>query len=70
MTVANEGDPIPQEDIERLFLPFKRRENGSEGLGLGLFIASEIARAHGGTIEVRSDAGETRFTLTLPFTHQ
>ena len=35
-------------------------------LGLGLYIASEIARAHGGELAVSSDPGETRFTLHFP----
>ena len=37
-----------------------------QGLGLGLYIASEIAHAHGGTVEVTSDAEETRFTFRMP----
>jgi signal transduction histidine kinase len=37
-----------------------------QGLGLGLYIASEIARAHGGTLTVSSTVEETRFTLKMP----
>jgi sigma-B regulation protein RsbU (phosphoserine phosphatase) len=37
-----------------------------EFLGLGLFIAAEIARAHDGELEVSSDENETRFTFTAP----
>jgi signal transduction histidine kinase len=50
LSVANAGEPIPSEAMERLFQPFYRlAEQGSQqGLGLGLYIASEIARAHGG----------------------
>jgi signal transduction histidine kinase len=39
-----------------------------QGLGLGLFISSEIAAAHGGTIEVKSDEIETRFTFRMVLT--
>jgi signal transduction histidine kinase len=43
--------------------PYARRGGG---LGLGLFIANAIARAHGGGIEVDSSGGATTFRLTLP----
>lgn len=68
LSVANAGDPIPQPIRERLFHPFARAtlRPHQEGLGLGLYIASEIAKAHGGTLEVESDATETRFTFDMP----
>jgi hypothetical protein len=37
-----------------------------EGLGLGLYIASEIAKAHGGTLDAVSNPAETRFTFRMP----
>jgi signal transduction histidine kinase len=52
--------------MQRLFQPFLRGSERSSGLGLGLYIASEIARAHGGKIEVASSKEETRFTLHIP----
>jgi sigma-B regulation protein RsbU (phosphoserine phosphatase) len=66
--VSNEGEAIPPKAMERLFQPFFRGEvhTSQEGLGLGLHIASEIAKAHGGTLTVRSDKAETRFTLAIP----
>jgi signal transduction histidine kinase len=66
--VANGGAPIPPETMERLFQPFFRREvrPSLQGLGLGLHIASEIAKAHGGTIAVASTPEETRFTFRMP----
>lgn len=66
--VANAGAPIPPAAMARLFQPFFRGEvrPSQQGLGLGLHIASEIAKAHGGTLEVRSDAEETRFELRMP----
>ena len=56
--------------MKRLFQPFTRASDHSsrEGLGLGLFIASEIARAHGGMLTVDSSADETRFTFQIPLT--
>jgi len=52
----------------RLFQPYSRGDNGSpNGLGLGLYIACEIARAHGGTLAVDStEERGTRFTFSLP----
>lgn len=68
LAVANQGDPIPAETRERLFQPFFRAPGRTdrEGLGLGLYIASEIARAHNGRIDVSSTEEETRFTFTMP----
>jgi sigma-B regulation protein RsbU (phosphoserine phosphatase) len=67
LAVANSGAPIPCAAMERLFAPFARGEDPSDrqGLGLGLYIASEIAKAHGGRIDVTSDALETRFTFSM-----
>jgi signal transduction histidine kinase len=68
LSVANSGEPMPPEAIDRLFQPFYRvsAQNSPQGLGLGLYIASEIARAHGGTIDVTSAPEETRFTFRMP----
>ena len=54
--------------MERLFQPFFRGtvRPSQEGLGLGLYIASEIARAHSGEIAVSSTPAETRFTFSMP----
>lgn len=68
ISVANGGDPIPESVRDQLFHPFFRGavRPSRNGLGLGLFIASEIAKAHGGKLEVRSTDEETRFTFTMP----
>lgn len=68
VSVANEGPAIPAEQLAVLFEPFERAEHhhGQQGLGLGLYIASEIAKAHGGDLSVASDQAETRFTLSMP----
>jgi sigma-B regulation protein RsbU (phosphoserine phosphatase) len=69
LSVGNEGPPIPPAALERLFLPFTREDvrPSQQGLGLGLYIASEIAKAHEGTLSVTSSTAETRFTLRIPF---
>jgi hypothetical protein len=61
------GDPIPADAINRLFQSYYRvsAHDAAQGLGLGLPIASEIARAHGGKIEVASMPRETRFTFRM-----
>jgi len=68
LSVANSGQPIPAEAMDRLFQPFYRvsAQEAHQGLGLGLYIASEIARAHGGSIDVTSSPQETRFTFRMP----
>ena len=68
LSVSNTGKPIPEAALENLFQPFFRASvlPSREGLGLGLYIASEIAKAHGGELTVKSDADETRFTLRMP----
>lgn len=69
--VHNEGKPIPTEIQQRIFEPFQRgdAQHGSAqgGIGLGLFIACEMVRAHGGTISLVSEEGRgTTFKLKIP----
>ena len=68
--VTNYGMSIPLALQPALFEPFRRAtsdERKREGhLGLGLYIASEIARSHGGSLTVRSAQGTTTFTLSMP----
>lgn len=68
LSVSNSGEPIPAEIIKDLFKPFFRASasSGQEGLGLGLYIASEIARGHSGTLSVTSSADETRVSFRMP----
>lgn len=68
LSVANAGTPIPESEMQSLFLPFSRGKSrpNQMGLGLGLYIASEIARAHGGHIAAASSPDETRFTFRMP----
>jgi signal transduction histidine kinase len=68
LSVQNAGKPIDADKIERLFQPFTRGTSSSPrpGLGLGLYIASEIARAHSGTLQAASSAAATRFVFRMP----
>jgi two-component system, OmpR family, sensor kinase len=68
VTVADEGEGIPTEARERVFEPFFRlpRDRGVSGAGLGLAIAREIARAHGGDIHLDERGPGARFVLRLP----
>lgn len=66
--VANSGQQIPHEARDKLFEPFVRGElqDNRHGLGLGLYIASQIAQAHGGRLSVESSPEETQFTFKMP----
>ncbi|HXN83903.1 MAG TPA: HAMP domain-containing sensor histidine kinase [Myxococcales bacterium] len=64
LSVANRGQPIPEELRAHLYEPFRRGRSG-KGAGLGLYIVDQIVHAHGGSVELRSDA-TTVFTVTLP----
>ena len=74
MTVHNQGAAIPASMLATLFDPFSRAaqeasgtRGAADGLGLGLYIASEIVHAHGGTISVSSIHGEgTTFAVRWP----
>ena len=68
LSVTNGGVPIPPEARGQLFEPFFRGERrlSQQGLGLGLFIVSEIAKSHSGEIDVVSTDELTRFTFSMP----
>ncbi len=68
LSVSNEGTPIPPAAMTRLFQPFSCDVSGGKpaGLGLGVYIASEIAGSHGGRLSVSSTADATVFTLDIP----
>lgn len=72
ISVANGGAPIDEATMARLFQPFFRGDIRAKqvGLGLGLHIASEIAKAHDGILLVDSGMAETRFTFTMPLREQ
>jgi len=71
LTITNTGPAIPAADRDRLFERFYRadqaRGHASGGTGLGLSLAREIARAHGGDLYLeQTPPGQVAFTLELP----
>ncbi|QBB69443.1 HAMP domain-containing histidine kinase [Pseudolysobacter antarcticus] len=68
MSVTNGGPTIPADRLARLFEPFSHGADNTQdpGLGLGLYIAAEITKSHGGTLTVSSQATQTCFTFRMP----
>lgn len=67
LAVTNYGQPMSDRAMEKLFLPYTRGDRPSQhGLGLGLYIASQIAKAHGGTLKASSTPKETKFVFEMP----
>lgn len=71
ITVADEGQGIPEQDLPKLFKPFSMTSTkstaGERSTGLGLSIVKKIVEHHGGSISVESTFGKgSRFTFTLP----
>ncbi len=65
VSIADTGEGIPEEHLERIFEPLFSTK--AEGVGLGLALARMLVEAHGGTIEVESEVGEgSTFTVRLP----
>jgi signal transduction histidine kinase len=67
VTVADDGPGIPEDAMPLLFEPFFTTKAAGEGTGLGLSISRKIVVAHGGELEVDSEAGRgARFSVRLP----
>jgi K+-sensing histidine kinase KdpD len=68
LSVTNRGAKIPEVALSQLFQPFSRGkvQKDQQGLGLGLYIASQIALAHGGKLTVDSTDDFTHFSFKLP----
>ncbi len=67
VTVADEGEGIPEETATRVFTRFWRGGNRRGGTGLGLYIVKGLVEAHGGSVEVgRAPSGGAQFRFVLP----
>lgn len=69
LKISNQGDPIPEEDIDNLFKRFYRADKsrtGRQGYGLGLSIAESIVEKHRGKIWAESCNGYNIFFVELP----
>ena len=65
LEIADTGNGIPQESIDKIFEPLFTTK--AKGIGLGLAVCRSIIERHGGGIEVRSEVGKgTTFTIELP----
>jgi PAS domain S-box-containing protein len=72
ITVWDRGIGISDQDLDRLFRPFVQLDSGlareATGTGLGLALVAQMARLHGGSVNVDSHVGEgSRFTIQLPW---
>lgn len=67
IAVRDEGEGIEPDDLHRVFEPGVRLTNARPGSGLGLAVVREVAREHGGEVEVESSPGRgSTFRLVLP----
>jgi len=67
LTVSDNGEGIPAENLSKIFDPFFTTKSEGKGVGLGLAVSYGIIQAHGGDIEVKSQPGQgTSFTVSLP----
>jgi signal transduction histidine kinase len=66
ITVSDNGNGIPQNIVDKIFQPFFTTKPTGEGTGLGLSLAYDIVKAHGGEIKVESKEGEgSEFVIQL-----
>jgi len=67
ITVSDDGEGIPDEQLSRIFDPFWTTKKRGQGTGLGLAVVEKVTRNHGGSVDVASRVGEgTTFTLSWP----
>jgi len=68
ITVKDNGDGVPQNIIDKIFQPFFTTKPTGIGTGLGLSLAYDIIKAHGGELKVNTKDGEgSEFIIELPY---
>ena len=66
-TVTDDGPGIRPRDRKRVFRRFERGDSEASGTGLGLYMVEQVAKAHGGRVDLETQPGEgCRFSLMLP----
>jgi len=67
ITIKDNGNGIPQKSLEKIFQPFFTTKPAGQGTGLGLSLAYDIVKAHGGELKVKTTEGEgAEFVILLP----
>ncbi len=67
ITVSDNGNGIPEKNVDKIFQPFFTTKPTGQGTGLGLSLSYDIIKVHGGEIKVESKEGEgTKFMIQLP----
>lgn len=68
ISIKDNGNGIPQKVLDKIFQPFFTTKPAGEGTGLGLSMAYDIVKGHGGELNVQTKEGEgSEFTISLPF---
>jgi len=67
ISVKDNGNGIPQKVLDKIFQPFFTTKPTGQGTGLGLSLAYDIVKAHGGELNVETKEGEgSEFSIQLP----
>lgn len=66
LSVSNDGDKIPEDQVERIFEPFVKLDENSLGAGIGLAFVRSLVESHEGTICVDVNDDAVTFILTMP----
>ena len=68
ITVADNGNGIPQKILDKIFQPFFTTKPTGQGTGLGLSLSYDIIKAHGGEMKVETKEGEgSKFIIQLTY---